>query len=1373
MNSAFECRWLQGAVLQGTASGQNADKPWIAGRYEILETLGSGGMAVVYRARDVSTGEEVALKLATTPSSDVRSKEMFEREYHTLNQLAHPRVVRAFDYGLADGVPYYTLELLDGGDLRSQAPMPWKAACAMAYDVCSALSLIHSRRLVHRDLTPRNVRCTTDGTAKLIDFGLLNPFGAVARVAGTPPYLAPESLNSMSLDGRSDLFSLGTTLYQALTGHVAFPATRFDQLRELWLTTPTPPSRLVSEVPEALDELVLGLMRIDAEARPRGVAEVMDRLRPLLPTAPAQDLSCARAHLIAPQLVGRTGEVARVREQLAQSVRRRGGGFVVVGPRGLGRTRMLDVFALQAKLLGALTARVDAAEAAHGPFGVVDALIHQLHRAAPLPSMSAAKADPYCWQLLFGAGAEVTEEPSLKGVGSGRDARARAQEALVGWFERMGRRHVVAIMVDDIEQSDEPSAAVLAALSLEARQHRIAYAVTAADGAMAAPTQALSVLGERAQELRLGPLTREQTAELLTGVFGDVPHLPRLANQLHELSGGRPRDCMAIAQHLVNQGTVSYEGGTWHLPERRDGTWLPPSLEDALNAALEGLTTEAGTVARVLALCAQKRLSRQALAEVGQLSTAGVDQGVSELQSLQLIAGDVDGYTLTHTEAAEQLLAGLPAEVATALHDRLAAFYQSTEAFMLVSIHHRLQGNHPEEAFAEVLGRAQSIDQRVEFAAEVVSHVGVDAGARTLQLALAWASARGRSDRDLLPLWEMLSDLACKGAGLELYHEVCKPWLARLTCDTGLDDWLAMSDVADGGQRLQQALVSASQRHEAEPGAGLALRDALRALSHFVGISIMVGARSQDQALLQTLPGLLEPFAPLSPMLAFMYRNACTAVIAGLGRRQEAYERYRGTSFEAFEAEQPALIPRLQVAGYLARSHFLAALGVAINEPEVELFDASQKITSEYTSKIVALHRGDFAAAEAHGRAAERLALQHHSAPMFVTLNEELEAHALSRDLPGLKAVRRRIATTARVHAGWVGVRHLADAYYHQLCGEPDAALTAAERALATPKVGGALVRTVVPAAAVRVEALIELGRADHALELGLANLAVCEQEQRHHFARQIALAVALAEAKRGDFEQGRRRVLAVQQAQQQLGVQGLLAGRSAEYLARIAVWAGDEQGFEAASGQAAEHYRVGESSVFGALYERLLDEANAGGIGTARAHSRRHDDVGREAEALVSTTMLSCDDAASRGRAALDLLCDTDSERKGCLFLLTEAGFERVASSGDDLDVEALGRLAQERLDVEQELDVCTMTQAQSSTTRDASDVHIDYRDAGGQAYFAVPLVAWHRRVLSVVGVAVLAARGAELDGQVAGVARIVAKHLIESGDYAPVPVG
>ena len=196
----------------------------IAGRFRIEQELGRGAMGAVYRVHDERSGQELALKLLYVADEAQRSMLMslFEREFYTLAELAHPLIIEVHDYGRSEQGAYYTMELLDGQDLDTRGQLHWREACELLRDVASSLAIVHSRRLVHRDVTPRNVRCTASGRAKLLDFGAMVPMGVARHVVGTPPFIPPEALQHQPLDGRSDLYALGGLAYFMLTGTNAF-----------------------------------------------------------------------------------------------------------------------------------------------------------------------------------------------------------------------------------------------------------------------------------------------------------------------------------------------------------------------------------------------------------------------------------------------------------------------------------------------------------------------------------------------------------------------------------------------------------------------------------------------------------------------------------------------------------------------------------------------------------------------------------------------------------------------------------------------------------------------------------------------------------------------------------------------------------------------------------------------------------------------------------------------------------------------------------------------------------------------------------------------------------------------------------------------
>ena len=261
---------------------EGEDRALAGNRYQLQRVLGRGGMAVVHEAFDTVRGECVALKRMRRhddPEKHARNAQLFEREFHTLAQLAHPRVVAVRDFGLdADGA-YYAMELLDGGDLQAAAPLPWQKVCAIAHDLCSALSLLHSRGLLHRDVSPRNVRLTSHGLAKLIDFSAVCPVGTSELRVGTPPCCAPEVLTRQPLDGRTDLYGLGALLYYLLVGQHAVHARSFESLPDAWSDGFAAPSELVPDIPAALDALIVDLLRFDPDARPASASDVIARLR--------------------------------------------------------------------------------------------------------------------------------------------------------------------------------------------------------------------------------------------------------------------------------------------------------------------------------------------------------------------------------------------------------------------------------------------------------------------------------------------------------------------------------------------------------------------------------------------------------------------------------------------------------------------------------------------------------------------------------------------------------------------------------------------------------------------------------------------------------------------------------------------------------------------------------------------------------------------------------------------------------------------------------------------------------------------------------------------------------------------------------------
>lgn len=238
-------------------------------RYAIDREIGRGGMAVVYRARDAVLDRIVALKFLNDPSGHAESARIFLREAQVAAALNHANIITVYDVGVLGGRPFIAMELVEGQDvasiLESRGRLPVSEAVWIALRAADALGYAHRRHVVHRDVKPSNLMVTAEGTLKVMDFGLARAFDGMRRstqVSGTPAYMAPEQFVGVVVDGRADIFSLGVTFYEMLTGELPFEG--LDRL-----TPPVPPSVRTPGVPSAIDAVVLHVLAPRAEDRVR------------------------------------------------------------------------------------------------------------------------------------------------------------------------------------------------------------------------------------------------------------------------------------------------------------------------------------------------------------------------------------------------------------------------------------------------------------------------------------------------------------------------------------------------------------------------------------------------------------------------------------------------------------------------------------------------------------------------------------------------------------------------------------------------------------------------------------------------------------------------------------------------------------------------------------------------------------------------------------------------------------------------------------------------------------------------------------------------------------------------------------------------
>jgi len=245
------------------------------GSYEITGTLGAGGMGEVYRARDAKLNRDVAIKvLPETLARDAAALSRFEREAQAVAALSHPNILAIYDFGSTDGITFAVTELLEGETLRSRlssGALPVRKALDYGAHIVHGIAAAHERGIIHRDLKPENVFITKDGVVKILDFGLAKTALSTATAAettlqadtspgtvlGTVGYMSPEQVRGLTVDPRSDIFSIGAVLYEMLTGRRAFRGdSQVETMNAILKEDPPEFAEINPTLPASLDRIV-------------------------------------------------------------------------------------------------------------------------------------------------------------------------------------------------------------------------------------------------------------------------------------------------------------------------------------------------------------------------------------------------------------------------------------------------------------------------------------------------------------------------------------------------------------------------------------------------------------------------------------------------------------------------------------------------------------------------------------------------------------------------------------------------------------------------------------------------------------------------------------------------------------------------------------------------------------------------------------------------------------------------------------------------------------------------------------------------------------------------------------------------------------
>ncbi len=1255
---------MSASPAESTASTRQVP---VAGRYQIEATLAKGGMGSVYRVRDQSSGRTLALKRLQAGARSAAA--LFEREYQTLRSLKHPRIIEVYDYGVEAAGAYYTMELLPGSDLHELAPVPYATACAYLRDIASSLALLHARRLLHRDLSPRNVRVTQDGRCKLIDFGALMSFGIASDLVGTPPCVPPEAIRGAPLDQRSDLYALGATAYYLLSGRHAYAATSFQDLGRLWQRAPFPPSMLVASIPPELDELVLSLLRQDPLARPASAAEVIDRLTVIAALAPEDEGQTAQGYLLGAALVGRDHQLDLVQRQLRETLEERGSSLLFEGVRGAGRSRLLAEACVRAQLAGVTVLQVDA-DRERRENGVAQALCLRLLDAAANEArvlqgehaQVLARLSPALQERLQSTAlAEIPQAPG--------EWRVRVQQAFKGWLLAAGSRRPLLIAVDNLERADDASIAVLAALAAEGGSRKLAIITALATDPHATLPASVRLLRQASRVLLLHDLNPQQTTALARAIFGELPNIERLGEWMQRVAAGNPAHCLELASELLRRGVVRYQDGSWFVPQEVSLDALPSRLEEALLERLGRLPAAALELLELLSLA-------EGPVDIELCRALGVPEvwnRLDELLAHEVISVSGDSYRL-HQEA-------LRAIVLSRLDDaRRAELHLTLGAAMLATADADDYLTQVEAGFHLLRGGKQL--EGAQLLARTARRFEIGTGA--LQAAIpALEAARkvylehGRSLYELLPV---VARLATEGyySDRRLSLEYADEAFELLSRASGMSLARKLRPVLGRRLSMYLGLGWAALRFALTPRA-LRFDDFSHVFVLLVNcVTTQAGAGTVclDTASVRKAVDFIEPLTALGAghITSFIHEYCVWLMHNTLEREPETLEGWRSL-LQRLSSKQP-LRGFPEYVRQLYRGGALFACGIVeswhegeqVLEHARELESLGLRIYDRAASQLRMLHhagRGEMELAESYRKRMELHAVQTGSAwQVEVTVPLTLSvAYAALGDVVGLKHVCEQLELLSATLPSVERSARLSRAAYLVMRGSAAEAIEIYERVIAESPPRGFI--GWGRAMGGLAEAYNRSGRHADALRVCERAEAALRPSDRP-FVRmflQVEVQHALAEAGLGQLEPAARRLDALI-AEHAPGGGPLTLGLLHWARARVALQAQDRSALERHLAAVERWYRPTRVPTLIGRIERLAQEAALEFPGlvlpeSAEAAARRAREIGE-----MQASLRGCRSPEERKQRCLQRLLERAGARAGFLFVSGEAGFQLAAAA-------------------------------------------------------------------------------------------------------------
>ena len=682
-----------------TATTSTQPTSFSNGRYQVKRFLGEGGKKKVYLAQDTLLDREVAFALIKTEGLDETSRTRIQREAQAMGRLgSHPHIVTVFDLGQEQDQPYMVTELMGGGDVEGLVEdadghrLPLEQAISIAAETCRGLEFAHSRGIVHRDLKPGNLWLTSDGIAKIGDFGLAvaldrSRLTTEGMMVGTVSYMPPEQAMGGEVTPRSDLYSLGAMLYEMVTGRPPFLGDDSVAIIGQHINTPpVSPTWHNGKCPRPLEALIMRLLAKDPAERSESASDVLAALGAIdLTTSmeqPAAEVDQAHSldSLAGGVFVGRQLEMGELKGCLEDALSGRGRLVTLVGEPGIGKTRTAQELATYAGLRGGqvLWGRCYEEQGAPPYWPWVQAIRSYVRDIDPeqlRSDMGSGAAD------IAEVVSEVREQ--LPGLESPpqlepEQARFRLFDSITAFLKNAARRKPLVLVLDDLHWADHPSLLLLEFVARELANARVMVVGTYRDVELSRQHPLSQTLGELTrsagggfQRVLLRGLEREDVGRFIELASGVTPP-SGMVEAVHRQTEGNPLFVTEVVRLLVQEGAMTQD-----RTSQRD-SWsvrIPEGVREVIGRRLDRLSQRCNETLTVASLVGREFTSEQISPLIEDISADRLLEVMEEALAARVIEElpqSVGRYQFTHALIQETLAAELSITRRVRLHARIA-----------------------------------------------------------------------------------------------------------------------------------------------------------------------------------------------------------------------------------------------------------------------------------------------------------------------------------------------------------------------------------------------------------------------------------------------------------------------------------------------------------------------------------------------------------------------------------------------------------------------------------------------------------------------------------------------------------------------------